>query len=403
MSQLYFSRDVKVYVQTGTAIWEVPVLDGFSFSQATNSVEVTLNEMSSTAGVSRRGRKLFNDSLAPAEWSFQTYARPFTSVGGTIGTGVGGVFPADATAGDHHAVEEVLWALAAGGAYYDTTTSTFKASSGGTAYTVVDGTDMNIDFAQSNVSALGTATIWFHFPADDGVDPVVYRINECCVNEATLTFDIDGITTIDWSGMGTKVEDVPLASLTAALATNLINEGTDCDATGNFIRNRLSTLSLVATQDGGANQAAFPGSAAGAYSVVLTGGSITISNNITFLTPSTLGCVNVPLGHVTGTRTVSGTIDCYLDGEGAGGSGQLFDDLISATSLTTNSFALSLFVGGDTGSVLNGPGMQFTFPTAHMEIPAHDIGDIVSLSTSFHGLPSTIAGTNEVTITYKGA
>jgi len=52
MSQLYFSRDVKVYVQTGTAIWEVPVLDGFSFSQATNSVEVTLNEMSSTAGIS---------------------------------------------------------------------------------------------------------------------------------------------------------------------------------------------------------------------------------------------------------------------------------------------------------------------------------------------------------------
>ena len=169
MSQLYFSRDVKVYVQTSTAIWEVPVLDGFSFSQATNSVEVTLNEMSSTAGVSRRGRKLFNDSLAPAEWSFQTYARPFASIGGVIGTG--GV--ADATVGDHHAVEEVLWALAAGGAYYDTTTSTFLSAAGGTAYTVVDGTDINIDFGQSNVSALGTATIWFNFPADDGVDPVV--------------------------------------------------------------------------------------------------------------------------------------------------------------------------------------------------------------------------------------
>jgi len=399
MSQLYFSRDVKVYVQTGTAIWEVPVLDGFSFSQATNSVEVTLNEMSSTAGVSRRGRKLFNDSLAAAEWSFQTYARPFTSTGGVIG--IGGV--ADDTAGNHHAVEEVLWALAAGGAYYDTATSTFKSAAAGVAYTTVDTTDINIDFNQSNVSALGTATIWFNFPADDGVDPVVYKITECCVNEATLTFDIDGITTIDWSGMGTKIEDVPLADLTTALTTNLINEGTSCDDTGNFIRNRLSTLSLVATQDGGANQTAFPGSAAGAYSVVLTGGTITVSNNITFLTPSTLGCVNVPLGHVTGTRTVSGSIDCYLDGEGAGGSGQLFDDLITATSLPTNSFALNLYVGGDASSVLNAPGMQFTLPTAHMEVPAHDIGDIVSLSTTFHGLPSTIAGTDELSITYKGA
>jgi hypothetical protein len=38
-----------------------------------------------------------------------------------------------------------------------------------------------------------------------------------------------------------------------------------------------------------------------------------------------------------------------------------------------------------------------------MEVPAHDIGDIVSLSTTFHGLPSTIAGTDELSITYKGA
>ena len=397
MSQLYFSRDVKVYVQTGTAIWEVPVLDGFSFSQATNSVEVTLNEMSSTAGISRRGRKLFNDSLAPAEWSFQTYARPFTSVGGTIGTGVDGVFPADATAGDHHAVEEVLWALAAGGAYYDTTTSTFKASSGGTAYTTVDGTDLNIDFAQSNVSALGTATIWFHFPADANTLPVIYKISGCCVNEATLTFDIDGIATIDWSGMGTKIEDVPFADLTAALAVNLINEGTSCDDTGNFIRNRISTMTLIAD-----DTATFPGKFdtvnTGEYSIVLTGGSITISNNITFLTPSTLGCVNVPLGHVTGTRTVSGTIDCYLDGEGGFGSGQLFDDLISATSLPTNKFTLDLFIGGTAG-----PAVQFNLPQAHLEVPAHDIGDIISLSTTFHGLPSSIGSANELNITYKGA
>ena len=396
MSQLNFSRDVKVYVQTGTAIWEVPVLDGFSFSQATNSVEVTLNEMSGVGGASRRGRKLFNDSLAPAEWSFSTYARPFASVGGVIGTG--GV--ADATAGDHHAVEEVLWALAAGEAVYDTGTSTFKAANG-TAYTVVDGTDMNISFAESNVSALGTATIWFHFPADDGVDPVIYKISGCCVNEATLTFDIDGITTIEWSGMGTQVEDVLLSDLTAALAVNLINEGTSCDDTGNFIRNRISTMTLVSAV--GVNRTAFPGLTAGDYNVVLTGGSITVSNNITFLTPSTLGCVNVPLGHVAGTRTVSGTIDCYLDGEGSGGSGQLFDDLISATALPTNNFALNLFIGGATAGAINGPGVQFTVPTAHLEIPAHDIGDIVSLSTTFHGLPSSIALADELSITYKGA
>ena len=82
---LFFSRDTKVYVaplnaagaEVAGAIWEIPVLDGFSFSQATNSSEITLNEMEASGGGSRRGRKMFNDSYAPAEWSFSTYTRPF--------------------------------------------------------------------------------------------------------------------------------------------------------------------------------------------------------------------------------------------------------------------------------------------------------------------------------------
>ena len=108
---LYFSRDTKVYVKIGSAIWEMPVLDGFSFSQATNASEITLNEMSDTAGNSRRGRQMFTDSYAPAEWSFSTYARPFKSGGSGAGA-------ADDTANNHHAVEEVLWALMVGDAAY---------------------------------------------------------------------------------------------------------------------------------------------------------------------------------------------------------------------------------------------------------------------------------------------
>ena len=69
--QLYFSRDSKVYVRIPATsgsetnqTWEIPVLDGFSFSQATNTSEVTLNEMASdNVGTSKRGRKMFNDSL----------------------------------------------------------------------------------------------------------------------------------------------------------------------------------------------------------------------------------------------------------------------------------------------------------------------------------------------------
>jgi hypothetical protein len=35
--QLYFSRDSKMFIEFDGVVWEVPVLDGFSFSQATNS------------------------------------------------------------------------------------------------------------------------------------------------------------------------------------------------------------------------------------------------------------------------------------------------------------------------------------------------------------------------------
>ena len=73
--QLFFSRDTKVFIKFGTKVWDLPVLDGFSFSQATNSSEITLAEMEGSGGSSRRGRKQFNDSLAPAEWSFATPCR----------------------------------------------------------------------------------------------------------------------------------------------------------------------------------------------------------------------------------------------------------------------------------------------------------------------------------------
>jgi len=380
MAQLYFSRDVKVYVQQGGKMWDIPVLDGFSFSQSTNNVEVTLNEMSNA---STRGRKLFNDSLAPAEWSFSTYARPFVSAG--VGVGA-----ADTVPGNHHAVEEVLWALMGGPAVY--------ANSAFTGQTAPTATEQTVDFSESNVSVLGEATIWFHFPAT--TNPTIYKMTKGCVNEATMNFDIDGIATIDWSGFASLIEEASVADLETALGValaNVINEGTACSVTSNFIRNRLSTVTIVADDT---TTFSGDGDNDGTYNLVLTGGSVTISNNITFLTPSTLGCVNTPLGHVTGTRSVSGSLDCYLNGLAAGDSADFFSDLVGATSVVTNSFAVNLSVGG-AASATN-PVVKFTFPTAHFEIPAHDISDVISLTTAFHGLPSTIGGTDEVVIEYKG-
>ena len=81
-TKLYFSRDTKVIAHvpmatagTNNMYYDLPVLDGFSFSQAMNTSEITLNEAQNTSGASRRGRAMFNDSFAPVEWSFSTYMR----------------------------------------------------------------------------------------------------------------------------------------------------------------------------------------------------------------------------------------------------------------------------------------------------------------------------------------
>ena len=371
--KLYFSRDTKVFVEIGSTIWELPVLDGFSFSQATNASEITLNEMAASDGTSRRARQMFTDSYAPAEWSFSTYARPFKSAG----TNTAGNASKDGTL-RNHAVEEVMWALMVGDASYtETDASTAPDFTGFTA----DATDLDIDFDSSNKTTLGTANIYFVLgAANSALDNTVYKIEGCCVNEAGLDFDIDGIATINWSGFGkiiTENPSTPTATVTEAISS-----------TSNFIRNRLTTLTATTTSDADFDAA---------YSLVLTGGSVTISNNLTFLTPETLGVVNTPLGHVTGTRSVSGSFTCYLNAEGTS-SAELFEDLIEATERVTNSFGLTFAVGGG-----NAPRVELAMPQCHLEVPTHSLDDVISLETNFHALPSTIDETDELTIKYVGA
>ena len=365
---MFFSRDSKVFVAplaadgTEAGVWEIPVLDGFSFSQATNSSEVSLNEMSAGSNVSRRGRKMFNDSLAPAEWSFSTYARPFISAG--TGTGA-----ADSAA-NHHAVEEVLWGMTVGSAIQ--TGSAFEGFTLGTD-------DLDISFANSNKTTLGKANIYFTLGGTTGESAITYKIANCCVNEAGIDFDIDGITTINWSGMGTIITEQ------AASPTRTIYEA--IGSTSNFIRNRLTELVASSTSP----------TSVSAYALTLTGGSITISNNMTFLTPETLGVVNTPLDHVTGTRSISGSFTCYLS-NATDSSMDLFENLIGGTSTVTNDFDLNFKIGGSSA-----PRLEFDMPACHLEVPTHSIDDVISLEVNFHALGTDIDSTDELAIKYVGA
>lgn len=449
---LNFTRDVKVILEdpTGLIRWEIPVLDGFSFSQAINASEITVNEAGAT---SRRARLLFNDSLAPVEWSFSTYARP------TLVTSF--------TPDQVHGVEEALWAMFAGATSYNTATGLYSGSIEDA--NAVDATTNAFNFNNSNISAFANGwSLYFQF---EGAVNQVYKITDAVVNSASIDFDIDGIATISWSGFGNTLSDQTTNTVAATIIDGV-------NSSNNFIRNRISTVDLVRTDklvgspgletDGGEayllvaadytwNDVADPGPdtittnsdeqanisvgdvvagagvAAGTtvasidattitlsnfsgtgtgdlqfyppnrdvYNLVLTGGSINFENNISYLTPEELGIVNAPIGNITGSRAISGNITCYLDNDvSSSKSGELFADLVSDTDTVRNTFDLNINIGGTAA-----PSLKFSLPTAHLEVPVINVEDLLTLDVAFHGQVSAgnVDSTNEATITYKGA
>ena len=382
-TKLYFSRDTKVYAHvpmssatTKNMYFELPVLDGFSFSQAMNTSEITLNEAQSTSGVSRRGRAMFNDSFAPVEWSFSTYMSPYTSAGGAQGTSGRG----STTDGNHCEVSEALWAMFFGQTVSDGLTS--------------DTTNLDIKQNQSAKATVGIFDLYFVLGASQAAsayvytagaataNQMIYKISDCSVSEASFDFDLDGIATVNWSGNGKLIEEAGDTNFTTG--NTLIYEG--ISNTSGFIRNRVSDLTMTGDSGGGAG-----GGTDVTYTTTLTGGNITMSNNLTYLTPETLGVVNQPLGHVTGSKTIGGNFTCYLDSAGATSSAELYEDLVEATTDIQNSFELTFDIGGS-----GTPHCIITMPYAHLEVPTHSIDEVISMETNFHALPSTFDATDEI-------
>ena len=161
--------------------------------------------------------------------------------------------------------------------------------------------------------------------------------------------------------------------------------------TTNFIRNRISTVTLSRTDV----------SPDDVYNLVLTGGSFSIENNVSYLTPEELGIVNAPLANITGARSISGSMTCYLDNDQSNSkSGELFADLVSDTTTVRNVFDMSINIGGETAST---PRIAFDLPTAHLEIPTINVEDLLTLEINFHGQVASgnVDNTDEATIIYK--
>lgn len=382
---LQFTRNANVYVQvtdptSGAHVqaWKLGVLDGFSFTQSVNSSEITISEAGST---SRRARLMFNDSLAPVEWSFSTYIRP---------KGDGGS-PTAYT----NAVEEAMFAMLNGANNYDTATKKFTSDASGSP-TIDVNTPLTLsntfNFDASNLSSYGDNwKIYFAFEEVGNVQ--VYRLDGATANSCSIDFDIDGIATAAWSGFASTLADagnsLPTV-LTAAQSPNPVIT-LNLDQSDNFIRNRISTVGLTRTDV----------SPDDVYNIVLTGGNFSIENNISYLTPEELGIVNKPLANITGARTISGSLTCYLDNDVTSSkSGELLADLVADTDTVRNVFAVNVNIGGETAGT---PRLQLSLPTAHLEVPTVNVEDLLTLEVMFHGQVGSgnVDSTNEATIVYK--
>lgn len=364
------SRNTKVFITTATLAgttaptftaantWALEIQDGWNFSQGTNATTVQLSEAGATPS---RGQRSFNDTLNPVEWSFSTYLRPYR-----IGTG------ATSTA---DAPELMLWsALMSTALTSDTST---------TSATPV----ASISTTGSDVHQLATFGLIFV------VDNATYAVEGCAVNQAEVSFDLTGIATAAWSGMGTTLKKITTSPVAGTSATAFPIEASNALYAKTFITNKLSTVALSSEFTGGTT-----------YNVPITGGTITYSNNIEYVTPDTLGSVDSPIGYYTGTRSITGNLTAYLR-TGGTDTGKLLDDMLVATSMTEPKYRLDVNVGGSTAG---NPFVVFNMPYVSLQIPTVDVQDVVSTTINFTAQGATgaaydAAANNELTVKYNVA
>lgn len=440
---------------------ELQVLDGFSFSQATNADTVNINE----AGAAPvRGQRSFNTSLANVEFSFSTYIRPklngtvkaeeahlwnallsSTAIGSTpgsfatitaatavaglltlTGTGLAGVTVGDvvivsgvtgAGASQYNTPVKIMSITSTTGLtaqYIETPTASIPvfgswsiAKFNKTAWNenlAVAADTAGIPTAYSGVTtALSNKNQLLPFGMVITVDTVTYVIDNCALDQAVIDFGLDGIAMVAWTGKGTVLRQLAttVAYTNAAdpvLSGGIVGTTKGKDTTANFITNKLSTVSLVSNIGGVAGTA---------YTLALTGGSITISNGITYVTPANLGVVNVPIGYFTGTRAISGSITAYLR-TGTTNSAGLLSSLLAASATIAGvepKFKLQIEIGGAT----SGTRVEVEASGAMLQIPTVETQAVMSTTINFmcQGTENTLSAnaydlenTNDLDIRY---
>jgi hypothetical protein len=404
---------------TAANTFEIQILDGLSFTQTTGAEQVTVSE-AGTAPM--RGQRSFNTTLEPVDWSFSTYLRPTW-------------FEMTAEAGDDLSAddkvtceEDCLWKVFAGDSASFPTGSTgwSKAATGATrAWNEITSNGTTIPYAWWNLNNSDKNQL-IPFGLIIVFDDVTFAIHNCAMESVSIDFGIDAIATAAWTGRGTLIEKLttkvafgtdtvasgPTTSGTGAFSQGLTGNFRKKYTTSRYIANKLSELSIKSVA-----ASAFGQSSAIIYNIPITGGNVTIANNLTYLTPATVGVVNQPFEYFTGARTVTGNVTAYLRvGQTTpttiNRTAELISDLSTQALLDDeNQFEVFLSLGGPVPAdtlastdLVNK--VVIDMPRTMLQIPNISTDQVVSTTINFMPQSSASEGSynltsaNEVSIRY---
>lgn len=341
-------RNTRIFVSTVTTGFtkantqEILVQDDVSWSQDSNSTDITLNEAGPKP---TRGSQRFNDSLNAAEWSFSTYILPYDDAGKQI-------LP-----------DYLLWHGLSTGAAVN------LASANGVFQ---NATNLVVNFKDNGYHELAMLNIYILTDSSWSV------IRNCQVGQAEVNVDIDDIGRVTWSGNGTRLET--LSAQPFDPKTIGIDDALYAKIQSSYIKNKLTILKLKNNATGGKT-----------YNIPITGGSFTMNNNVTYLTPNIMSRVDVPIGSFTGSFELTGSLTAYMN-DAANGSIQLYKDLVSNLK-AVNDFEVAIILGGEYDTAR--PAAVLVAKHANLNIPSIETDDVLGVSIEFKAIPTQMDAGDE--------
>ena len=396
--QLQLQRDTEIFLSTKNLssgdvhtsmtpsnTWKLEILAGYAASQAAGTQDI--NSMESGLNPDRSSRR-FNINVQPVDWNFQTYLRPTGSENATAGNTSGGTTTSNAKP----VADWFMWQALLS----NTPPST------GTAEQSVWQTGGKFDTLE-RAAAANSATHTSNFGSAQEnhlyvkMDNVIYQIANAAVESAEVSGAIDGIAMTTWTGKGTNLIELTGATRNGAVAVfgGVLNTGASVTGNANsraatavaayhpwavsnvqgtqtvasFIKNRLGTVVLAHTTEAGV---------ATSYTFPVTAMSLSVVNNLSYLTPEEMTKLNQPIGQFSGAREITGSVSAYLRADTAG-TAQFLRNIAADTRPTFAQTAnANIRIGGNSA-----PYVAFYMPAVQFQIPVHNIQDIISVNMDF--------------------